>query len=385
MPGRRLPGWGRPALRIGLGLLVLALLAGLLVASGLYNVAARTGHWEITRVFLEFALRRSVATHSLGTEVPPLEDRDLVALGAGHFANGCAPCHGSPGRPANPVVRQMLPQPPDLSHAAQTWRDRELFWILRNGLKYTGMPAWPAPQRVDEVWAVVAFLRQLPAMTPGRYAEMTRGDPPGGVTDIDRLAEAPGPAACAACHGDERSRPSSALVPELAMLPAPYMEAALVHYARGLRQSGIMQPIAAALDPRDIERLAAYYAGVDREGSDPQTPGDPESIERGRRIATAGVPERGIPPCLVCHGAGAAAIFPRLAGQHAPYLAGQLRLWQRGLRAGSVTGAIMAPVAKRLEAAQIEDVAAYFASLPDNAHDPNPQGLAGTPDEGRSP
>jgi len=97
------------------------------------------------------------------------------------------------------------------------------------------------------------------------------------------------------------------------------------------------------------------------------------------------VPERGIPPCLVCHGAGAAAIFPRLAGQHAPYLAGQLRLWQRGLRAGSVTGAIMAPVAKRLEAAQIEDVAAYFASLPDNAHDPNPQGLAGTPDEGRSP
>ena len=179
MRRRWFSGWRRPALPIGLGVFGLVLLAGLFVASGLYNVAARTGHWEITRAFLEFALRRSVATHSLGTEVPPLDDRDLVALGAGHFASGCAPCHGAPDRPANPIVRQMLPQPPDLSHAAQNWRDRELFWIVRNGLKYTGMPAWAAPQRVDEVWSVVAFLRQLPAMTPGRYAEMTRGDPPG--------------------------------------------------------------------------------------------------------------------------------------------------------------------------------------------------------------
>lgn len=378
-------GWRRLALPIGLGVLGLALLAGLFVASGLYNVAARTGHWEITRAFLEFALRRSVATHSLGTEVPPLDDRDLVALGAGHFASGCAPCHGAPGRPANPIVRQMLPLPPDLSHAARNWRDRELFWIVRNGLKYTGMPAWAAPQRVDEVWSVVAFLRQLPAMTPGRYAQMTRGDPPGRASELDRLAEASGLAECAICHGDERSRPSSALVPELAVLPAPYMEAALMHYARGLRQSGIMQPIAAALDRRDIERLAAYYAGLDREGPTPDATGDPESIERGRRIATAGVPERGIPPCLACHGPRAAAFFPRLAGQHAPYIVGQLRLWQRGLRAGSVTGAIMAPVAKRLDPAQIEDVAAYFASLPAGVHDPTPESLAGTPGEGRSP
>ena len=64
--------------------------------------------------------------------------------------------------PDHPTAREMLPPPPDLSKAAPQWKERELFWIVKNGLKYTGMPAWPSRQRDDEVWAVVAFLRRLP-------------------------------------------------------------------------------------------------------------------------------------------------------------------------------------------------------------------------------
>src|SRR5690606_2166263 len=105
------------------------------------------------RWFIEFALRRSVATHSFSITVPALQDPDLIRLGAGHFAGGCAPCHGAPERPRNPIVRQMLPAPPSLSVAAAAWAPEELFWIVQNGLKYTGMPAWTAPARDDEVWA----------------------------------------------------------------------------------------------------------------------------------------------------------------------------------------------------------------------------------------
>ena len=73
---------------------------------------------------------------------------------------------------------------------------------------------------------------------------------------------------------------------------------------------------------------------------------------------------RGIPPCLACHGAEAAPGYPRLAGQSARYLEGQLALWRAGLNDRSATGRIMAPIARRLSEAQAADVAAYFASLP---------------------
>ena len=57
----------------------------------------------------------------------------------------------------------MLPPPPELSKAAKEWKDEELFWIVKHGIKYTGMPSWVAAERDDEVWSVVAFLKRLKA------------------------------------------------------------------------------------------------------------------------------------------------------------------------------------------------------------------------------
>ncbi|MGD9542508.1 MAG: cytochrome c [Methylocystis sp.] len=136
----------------------------------------------------------------------------------------------------------------------------------------------------------------------------------------------------------------------------------LRNYANGLRSSGIMQPIAAQLDEEGLVEAAKHYAqhrGLSETGASPAT----EKIERGRRIATAGIPEKGIPPCLACHAGKSAATFPKLEGQHAPYIVGQLRLWQRGLRDRTVQGAIMAAIASRLNDEQIEDVAAYLESI----------------------
>ena len=320
--------------------------------SGIYNVAASRDHFWITTAFLELALRSSVRTHSLGIDPPTLDDDHLVALGAGHFESGCAPCHGSPLAVTTPPFENMLPAPPSLSTAAGEWSDAQLFWIVKNGFKYTGMPAWPAIERDDEVWAVIAFLKRYPELDAQKYGALVR-------TAGERENEF---ALCVRCHGDETVPPSSRFVPRLAGQSRRYLTVSLDHYAAGARPSGLMEAPAAQLDESTIARVADYYASIDAAhrstGADATAP----RIARGRTIATEGVRSDLIPPCLACHGAEAHELFPRLAGQNAPYIAGQLRLWQSGLRDASVLGAIMAPIARRLSDAQIDDVAAFFES-----------------------
>ena len=70
----------------------------------------------------------------------------------------------------------MLPRPPDLAVIAPTYETRELFAIVKHGLKLTGMPAWPAQHRDDEVWAMAAFLRVLPELDRETYRELSRGE-----------------------------------------------------------------------------------------------------------------------------------------------------------------------------------------------------------------
>jgi mono/diheme cytochrome c family protein len=113
---------------------------------------------------LAFSMRQSVETHTIGITAPRLDDANLVRLGAAHFHGGCAYCHGAPGTPISPTAKHMLPAPPELSAAVKDWTATELFWIVKHGIKYTGMPSWAALERDDEVWAVVAFLQKLPAL-----------------------------------------------------------------------------------------------------------------------------------------------------------------------------------------------------------------------------
>ena len=69
----------------------------LVAASGIIPLKASSGHWPITEWILQFSMRRSIATHSLGVEVPKLDDPGLVLKGAGHYEIGCRSCHGAPG------------------------------------------------------------------------------------------------------------------------------------------------------------------------------------------------------------------------------------------------------------------------------------------------
>jgi cytochrome c553 len=261
----------------------------------------------------------------------------------------------------------MLPSPPDLSREVRDWEPEQLFWIVKNGLKYTGMPAWTAQSRDDEVWSLVAFLLKLPNLSPEQYGELARGnakdDRPDPAQLIERGTGETALAVCARCHEDGTSPPTSQLVPKLAGLPAPYIELMLKDYAEGERHSGIMQPVTGELDPADRTKLAAFYAAMPRvpDQTDTRSP-SPEQIDRGRKIAHEGVPANGVPGCVSCHAGGAMATYPPLAGQNGRYMAAQLRLWKNGARGNSAQSKIMDPIAKRLSETEIDDVAAYFAS-----------------------
>ena len=337
--------------------------------SGIYNVAASQGHWWITNRLLTVGMRASVRTHSLGIERPALNDPNMVRLGAAHFEGGCAVCHGSPLGGGTPIAAHMLPQPPRLDLLVPHWDDEELFWIVKHGLKYTSMPGWVGFDRNDEIWAVVAFLRQLPGMGTAKYSELAKGGVP--VTEIPpqqlvaRGAVSRSLTACGNCHGIGGQPPLSNLVPRLDGQPEEYLYRQLAAYAKNMRQSGYMEPVAAALDAAQMREIARFYANsTPVPGPESDTADDPQRRKLGHRIATQGVPERGIPACDGCHNAQATALYPRLRGQHGAYLAAQLRLWQTGGRREGDLAAIMMPIAQRLTEEETQAVAHYYDSLP---------------------
>jgi cytochrome c553 len=348
--------------------------AGFLVAaSGIIPIKASSGHWAITAWFLHFTMRRSVATHTLGLKAPSLDDASLVLQGAGHYETGCRPCHGSPDLRHPRIPQQMTPYPPYLAPRISEWEPDELFYIVKHGVKFTGMPAWPAQQRDDEVWAMVAFLRTLPELDAEGYRRLVHGDtaPNSTVTPIQGLLpQEKVPQAvtesCARCHGDDGHGRGAGAFPKLAGQRPAYLYAALQAFARGQRYSGIMEPIAAGLSPEEMRELARYYGSLQGLSSPPASPETTLAIARGKAIASQGIPSQRVPSCVDCHGPGTSRrnpLYPLLTGQYANYLILQLELFKKGHRGGSPYAHLMHPVAARLNPEQMRDVALYYESL----------------------
>jgi cytochrome c553 len=391
--------WALALGRMLLVVMVFGLAALLFVSAGLVPVAASQGHWPITRALLHFAMRRSVQTHALGIKPPPAAEQPLgpdamVLKGAGHYAEGCLPCHGAPGHPRADVVLHSVPQPPYLPPMVDSWNDRELFWIVKHGIKYTAMPAWPSQQRDDEVWATVAFLRRLPRLEPAQFRRLAYGEEAGRRATGPTETAAQTLANCARCHGRDGAGRGDGAFPPLAGQSEAYLLASLRAYGRGDRHSGVMGPVAAALDEGEMRALAKHYAaaavpdrhghaegdaaGVAHRAATAKDAGDargtsdrPETstraVERGERLAREGEAGRRVASCVECHGPGPAprnALYPRLAGQPAAYIELQLSLFQHGTRGGTPYTGIMATVADRLQPSDIRDLAAYYASLP---------------------
>lgn len=360
----------RLTLRRGLLGVAALLLGGLLFAwSGVFSIRASSGHWGATAWFLHWVMQNSVRTDALPVEAPEdLSSPALLARGAGHYATGCAPCHGAPGQPQNPVMQQSLPAPPPLAEEPGDWTREERFRIVQHGVRYSGMPAWVAPDRADEVWAMVAFLEAMPQMSPDTYRRLAYGpeaegeEQAAGAAGLRGLARAE-MADCARCHGlDGRGHGNDAF-PVLSGQNEAYLVQALTAFAEGRRHSGIMQPPAARTDEAALREIAAHYA---RQPAFPvPQEADAALLEAGRRLAREGLPDEGVPACLSCHGGAAIArnpAYPKLHGQHAGYLENQLALWREHQRGGGPYAELMATIAVRLKPEQARAAAAWFAT-----------------------
>ena len=345
-------------------LIVLALLGAVgavtIVGLGLFNVSARAGHIPGVSWVLHTAYRQSVKLRAPDAEqVPDLSDPDLVALGAGHFDSACSFCHAAPDRIHSATADAMSPEPPHITDAVADWQPQHLFTIVKDGVKMSGMPYWPAENREDEIWAMVAFLTHVREMEGAGFDALLASDARADDTALTY---------CASCHGATGDSKGNGHIPRLDILDEGYMQGAITAYRTGARDSGFMAHAATQLPPDDLTRVIRHYAAAPPDGPTPTAPLPPaelELMEQGAGVAAIGNIDA--PSCASCHGPGLDQTkpgFPRISGQPRPYLAQQLKLWRDGTRGGGPRKELMEKAARNLSDAEIDALALYYSQLP---------------------
>ena len=174
-----------------LGLLTAAGLAAaailLVFGTGSYSIAAsrpadvldRFGDWAKRRSVPEHAAARQLASPVPGmARLPSAGDPAAIAAGLEHYATNCLPCHSVPGIEGMEFHQGMLPEPPHIdAPQVQRWSDGELFWIVKHGIRMTGMPAFGENHSDEEIAQIVAFVRHAPQVTESERQALARALP----------------------------------------------------------------------------------------------------------------------------------------------------------------------------------------------------------------
>jgi mono/diheme cytochrome c family protein len=162
---------------VGGALLVLAGAAAVAIYAGLYNIAADVPHPQPVYWLYETVRNRSVAARARDIVVPTdLDDANRISTGAGLYAEMCSGCHLAPGMKRTEISRGLYPRAPELRRQTD-FTPAEQFWIVKHGVKMSGMPAWGVTHDDELLWDVVAFVRQLPELTPERYEILVKNAP----------------------------------------------------------------------------------------------------------------------------------------------------------------------------------------------------------------
>jgi mono/diheme cytochrome c family protein len=157
-----------------LTILIVVCLVGVygFVQSGVYNVAATVEDGPLVTWILHTTMEKSVEKRAQNIEVPDITNDEIIFAGLSDYASMCAQCHGEPGKPAGIVTQGLNPTPPDLEHLLEAGTAAEMFWIINNGIRMTGMPAFGKTHQADEIWPVVAFLQSTKNITTSDYNKM---------------------------------------------------------------------------------------------------------------------------------------------------------------------------------------------------------------------
>lgn len=171
-----------------------SVLKAFLLLLGLAVVTGAAGFWYFVNIgvsareqpgrveaFLARRVRNMAIAGRARSVTNPVEySGEIIAQGRAHFADHCAICHANDGSGDTEIGRGLWPKAPDMRlPQTQNLSDGELFWIIENGIRFTGMPGWSTGTKEGETasWHLVHFIRRLPKLTPEEVEEMESLNP----------------------------------------------------------------------------------------------------------------------------------------------------------------------------------------------------------------
>lgn len=162
--------------------MIIVALVGLVVAvavSLLHNgLSARARPSAMEEMLARNAWHLSIPSEARAMSNPLAASAENLKDARLHFADHCAICHANDGSGDAPFGRGLYPKPPDLRQPeTQKRSDGELFWIIENGVRFTGMPSFASEGMSDDSWKLVLFIRHLPQLTAEERMEMSRYNP----------------------------------------------------------------------------------------------------------------------------------------------------------------------------------------------------------------
>ena len=142
------------------------------IYSGIYNVSQLSPHNSMVRWMINTTKDRSIDTRLNSITVPALDNNTMMIAGFKHYDEMCVKCHGAPGEEMDELTKGLTPKPPKLFEHATDLEPKEAFWVVKNGIKYTAIPAFAPTHSDKDIWNIVAFLKnKLPKMSPDEYKQ----------------------------------------------------------------------------------------------------------------------------------------------------------------------------------------------------------------------
>jgi mono/diheme cytochrome c family protein len=119
-----------------------------------------------------YAIMQNSVRIRAGTDEPETWSEEEVRKGFKDYDEMCVVCHSAPGKERSPISKGMRPQPPNLAEASKQWTGAQLFWIIKNGIKLTGMPAFGSTHSDEQIWNIVGFVCRLPQVSPNDFRSL---------------------------------------------------------------------------------------------------------------------------------------------------------------------------------------------------------------------
>lgn len=135
----------------------------------MYNVSAMHPDNGLIAKMLDITSDHSVERRAADIKVPNLNDPVLINEGLSHYKEMCQSCHNAPGHDETELAKGLNPDAPNLYKWGYKMNPAHVFWVTKNGIKMTGMPAWGKTHSDQKIWAIVAAVKKLHDISPAQY------------------------------------------------------------------------------------------------------------------------------------------------------------------------------------------------------------------------